>query len=698
MPSSTNEPGLQTNIPGVYARVLAGEGAPVTTPTGNVLIVGSFPSLEKGVATWSRTPGEITALDPSDVTLARIAQTAFRPLTGPQVGVPTRVGLVNVQPTTQASLHLKDASGVDTVLLRSKLWGRRGNGAVVKLVASGDKRLAMTVNVAGKNSPAQTISNIGSGVLGAFRCTSAELLIATDTCRLALDPVGNFTWDWARVCTTTAGVTETFLPNVIKVAPSTLTARARLTLASDTLTVTVTGLDDTGMAITGAAVIVPGDGTAAQPIKAGGGSGATITWSRVDSITWSTTMSGYTTKPEVAGTAFSFDCTQTSPRLTLVDVAAEVNQFNAQGFYVNTLNPGAINYALSEMDKIVTGAGSETLAVAAPGLSVYANLVAFTRAVNAQSDYLTAQVCVNSPPYNPPYPFNSAADTTYLGSLVGGTETTANSGDYQDVLEDMLQEQVNFVVSFCDPADDALAQAVAALLDTHCKMAPATANSNERQFSVGLRPTAYTLDACKTAVSLLNTQYSVGTFFQKIRVVGPVGVAEVQDERYGALRMAAGKAALGIGQPLTYQRMGVLGTEQPWTIGKDDSDVISAGITALTKDAVGYKVLRGITAYLSGEQDFYCESSAVESWLYSVLDVRTQLSQYVGQPAIGLLNAQVVKGLVQNYLGNQKDRGFITDWRDVVVTQVGSKYKVSYALVPVFPFNFAIITATLYTA
>jgi hypothetical protein len=697
MPSSTNEPGLQTNIPGVYARVLAGEGAPVTTPTGNVLIVGSFPSLEKGVATWSRTPGEITALDPSDVTLARIAQTAFRPLTGPQVGVPTRVGLTNVQPTTQASLHLKDSAAANTVLLKSKLWGKRGNGVVVKLVASGDKRLAMTVNVAGKNSPAQTISNIGSGVLGAFRCTSAELLIATDTCRLALNPAANLTWDWTRVCTTTAGVTETFLPNVIKVAPSTLTARALLTLVSDTLTVTVTGLDDTGTAATGLAIILPADTTVAKPIKAGGGSGATITWSRVDSITWSTTMSGYVTKPEVAGTAFSFDCTQTSPRLTLVDVAAEVNQFNDQGFYVNTLSPGAINYALSEMDKIVTGASSETLDATAPGLSVYANRVAFIRAVNAQSDYLTAEEEA-SPSYNPPYPFNSVADTTYRGSLAGGTETAADSGDYQEVLEDMLQEQVNFVVSFCDPADDALAQAVAALLDTHCKMAPVTANSTERQFAVGLRPTTYTLDGCKEAVSLLNTQYSVGTFFQKIRVVGPVGVAEVQDERYGALRMAAGKAALGIGQPLTYQRMGVLGTEQPWTIGKDDSDVISAGITALTKDAIGYKVLRGITAYLSGDQDFYCESSAVESWLYSVFDVRTQLSQYVGQPAIGLLNAQVVKGLVQNYLGNQKDRGFITDWRDVVVTQVGSKYKVSYALVPVFPFNFAIITATLYTA
>jgi len=691
MPSTVTVAGRTSGIPGTYAQFRNGSSQSVNTPTGNVLVVGEFPVLKPGEVTWCRTPAEIRAIDPADQQYARIAQTCFAALAGGSAGTPNRIGLVSAKPCTQAGTTLNDNASpqMPTVRLTSALWGERGNSITVQLTSESatTNRMAATIRAAGAGMPVEYITGIGSGILGAFRCTCSAIDTADgDTAVLTIDPSTGIVWNWLRECKGANGVAETFSVNALRVSGQITAILKQVVTAGNPLTVTVTGLDLNGDAATGTAVFTDADRVNDTAVVEADGDA--VTWSQIQTITWATATSPYTAPPVLTATAFSFSSTQ-EPALTLVDVAAQVNEFSAFGWTVSNVAPTATQYALAVLDN--NGAAGQNTRSAA--VNVFANTEAFIRTINNKSGYVSA-TRVSGSSNKPPYPCGSAANTTLRVQLAGGTQSSATSGDYDDVLEQMLHENVQIVVGFT-PVDSGIVANVQASLDAHCRAAPVTAGSGERQWFMGRHEE--TFDACKADVATANSQYG-SLVFNKTRWVSPLGTIETVDERYFALRMGAGKAGLGIGVPLTYQRLPILGTEQPWTIGKDDEEVIAAGILAPTRDQIGYKVLRGLTTYLQGSDDVYCEQSAVESWLFSTFDVRTQINRFIGQAAVGSLNAAVLKGLVEGWLADQQAAGEITSWDSVVITQVGSRFNVAYNVVPVFPFNFAVITVTLLSA
>ena len=690
MPSTVTVAGKTSGIPGAYAEFRNGSSQPVNTPTGNLLIVGEFPVLEPGEVAWCTTAGEIRSIDPADQTFARIAQTCYAALAGTS-GSPNRVGLVNAKPCTQAGATLLDNASPQaaTVRLSSKLWGRRGNSITVQLTSESatTRRLAATIKAAGANMAVEQFTGIGSGVLSSFRCTCPALVSGDgDTAVLSIDPSAGLDWAWLRECKGANGVAETLTTNALKVNGQITAILKQVVTAGNPLTVTVTGTDADGEAATGTAVFTDADSVDATEVISSGGN--PVEWSQIQTITWATATSPYTAPPFLTADAFSFSAL-TAPALTLVDVANQVNEFSAFGWAVTSVAPGASQYALSVLDN--NGASGQNTLTAA--VTVFANTEAFIRTVNSKSQYVSAARAPGSS-NKPPYPCGSATDTTLRVQLAGGTESSATSGDYDDVLEEMLSENVQIVVGFVDPNSGIVAN-VQASLDAHCKEAPVTPGSGERQWFMGR--TGSTLQDCADIVATSNSPYG-SLAFTKTIWVSPLGAIETVDERYFALRMGAGKAGLGIGVPLTNKRLPILGTEQPWTIGKDDEAVIAAGILAPTRDQTGFKVLRGLTTWLSNPDDVYCEQSAVESWLFSAFDIRTQINVFVGDPAVGSLNAAVLKGLIEGWLQNQQASFQITRWDSVVITQIGSRFNVSYNVVPVFPFNFAVITVNILSA
>ena len=178
MPSSVILNGKRIFIPGIYAHVDASALSGKGISTGNVLVVGDFPSLEQNALYWFTSPQALRNWDPSDLVLARLAKLLFSPAADDAISGANKVLLVSANTNIQAGATFPDVDSVASIDFKSKLWGPKGNQVHVKLTTSGTstaakKLINATISAAGQT---ETYTGMGSGDIASFE-------LRTSTCK-----------------------------------------------------------------------------------------------------------------------------------------------------------------------------------------------------------------------------------------------------------------------------------------------------------------------------------------------------------------------------------------------------------------------------------------------------------------------------------------------------------------------------------
>lgn len=123
MPSILNSSGFpRTARPAIYTRIDASALAGGDVASGNIAIVGDFPSFQTSTPTLFSSRRALSAYDASDLDLELISQLAFSPSDDPATsGGASSVRMVNARENSaQASMTIGPLS------LKSRIWGPKG--------------------------------------------------------------------------------------------------------------------------------------------------------------------------------------------------------------------------------------------------------------------------------------------------------------------------------------------------------------------------------------------------------------------------------------------------------------------------------------------------------------------------------------------------------------------------------------------
>ena len=144
MPSILNSSGFpRTARPAIYTRIDASALAGGDVASGNIAIVGDFPSFQTSTPTLFSSRRALNAYDASDLDLELISQLAFSPSDDPATsGGASSVRIVNARENSQqASLT------IGPLTLKSRIFGQKGNRLQGTLsLASGTYTLALSRN------------------------------------------------------------------------------------------------------------------------------------------------------------------------------------------------------------------------------------------------------------------------------------------------------------------------------------------------------------------------------------------------------------------------------------------------------------------------------------------------------------------------------------------------------------------------
>ena len=169
------------------------------------------------------------------------------------------------------------------------------------------------------------------------------------------------------------------------------------------------------------------------------------------------------------------------------------------------------------------------------------------------------------------------------------------------------------------------------------------------------------------------------------------------DPKWTALFMMCMQGALPAGEPLTRKIPNIISTSEVWNRDRktDIEEAIKKGIVVIHKDVTDeFRVARSITTYKKDNLSVNCEVSARESANICVLDLQKFLLNQVGSKIL-LSSKNRLESLANQRLIEQRNLGFIKDFRNVVVTINADTANISFDLAVVEPLNFIKITANV---
>lgn len=677
--------GKLIQIPGVYGFVDASALAGKFTSTGNMAIVGDFPSLEHDAVYRFTSPQALAGWDPSNLTFARLASLAFGPASDNRIGGASEVSLINVRTNTQAYYDFVDGTGpTESLTLKAKRWGTKGNQVYCKLVsnAADQKLLDITLSCMGLT---ETYSAVGSGTLAALQLDTAvctQMAGALSTSSVSISPTvvlpapanGSLVWTWKRQQTggdiQAAQVYPAQLLSQMVVTGDLTFSLSQPTPVGCTVVATVIGKNALGVTTTKTATIPAGQ-LANTQFQVGI---LADEWSQLTSIQVEVQGNplGAATSYFLHGTAFDLDLTEFSK---WSDVCTHINNYASKGWKCNSVAPKAYNVPADEVDVPLT---VNTLAPASA--SVRADLWAI---IQKLSNSALVEAERHDKALRAPSPWNIVAPASVEEQLLGGSENAiSTTTDFRDAFSQIETENFQIVVAF---STDVLA---AQELDTNCQNAAVL--GYERNGYAGVTANTSLANILANWVNVVKSRH-VSFAAQEIQVPSPSGALEWVGPEYQAVQEAAMQAGRSVGIPLTNKTPRVFGLRQSWTLQKDDNDVIASGVYAYTQDNQGFKVLRSITSWVQDDNPAFVEVSTNESVNTSIRNLRDNLKIYVGNPA-NLAVSQLV-GIVKGLLDKQVQDGFIRAYRNVVVTQLADKYRIDYDVAPIFALNFFEVTA-----
>lgn len=643
MPSSLNLNGLRIYKPGVYATIDASALGGQNTSTGNVCLVGAFPSFEADNPLTFTSAGALRDYDSTDKELALLGKLAFAPSVDDRVpaGV-NSLTILNVQTCAQAKYVLVNDNADTVANFEASVWGTKGNNTY--LTCSFDGAFDVTLN---RNGLSEEFLNVTSGDVCSFEYTGSALTSAS----LNLSDTSNLVISWTKDVD--------------------LSANNASVNVTDMKTVAGLGfqLDE---APTGNVVILISGYN-----QAGAQTTQTITLSNTTKVTSNVFSQIYglsitnTAKAglvlTISGTAFDLDL---STFETVNEVVDFVNQANTDYHF-------AANYLASKSYNATALDGFRLPQdIKAAEVIVTANLQELIDTLSASK--VASLVRVG----------NIACDdfVNITGTfLLGGTQSNVVLSDWTDALELIETSDIQIVVPFSSDVD------VHKEVLKHCTKA-ALAGS-ERNAWVGASANQSILDLKNNWVKALNNR-NVALVGQSVKVTNPQGVIQTLEPKYFALICAAMQAGTPVATPLTRKRPDVVDVLSAWIANRDVTDAIKAGICALTSDNLGWRIERSVTTWIKDDNPIYSEVSANESINTSVRDLRNALDIYIGDRNLNITGSRI-QGIVSARLDQQVNDGIIKAYKNVVLENLGDTLKVNYTVAAVEPLNFISITASV---
>ena len=643
MPSSLNLNGLKIYKPGVYATVDASALGGQNTSTGNVCLVGAFPSFEADNPLTFTSAGALRDYDSTDKELALLGKLAFAPSVDARVpaGV-NSLTVLNVQTCTQAKYDLVNDNADTVATFEASVWGNKGNNTYV--TCSFDGAFDVTLN---RNGLADEYLNVTSGDVCSFEYTGTALTTAS----LDLSDTNNLVINWTKT-----------------VDLSSNNASVNVT---DMKTVAGLGFQLDEAPNANVVIVISGynvDGVASTQ---------TITLSNTTKVTSNVFSQVYglsITNTAQAGLVLTISGVAFDLDLSTFDTVNEVVDFVNQA---NTDYHFTANYLASKSYS----------SIALDGFRLAQNIKGVEAIVSANLQELI-DTLASSKVVSLVRVGSIACDdfTNITGTfLLGGTQSSVILSDWTNALELIETSDIQIVVPWSSDVD------VHKEILKHCTKS-AVAGS-ERNAWVGASANQSIFDLKNNWVKALNNR-NVAIVGQSVKVTNPQGIIQTLEPKYLALICASMQAGTPVSTPLTRKRPDVVDVLGSWIANRDVTDAIKAGICALTSDNQGWRIERSVTTWIKDDNPIYSEVSANESINTSVRDLRNALDIYIGDRNLNVTSARIL-GIVSARLDQQVLNGIIKAYKNIVLENIGDTLKVNYTVAAVEPLNFIAITASV---
>ena len=643
MPSSLNLNGLKIYKPGVYATVDASALGGQNTSTGNVCLVGAFPSFEADNPLTFTSAGALRDYDSTDKELALLGKLAFSPSVDARVpaGV-NSLTVLNVQTCTQAKYDLVNDNADTVATFEASVWGNKGNNTYV--TCSFDGAFDVTLN---RNGLAEEYLNVSSGDVCSFEYTGTALTTAS----LDLSDTNNLVINWTKT-----------------VDLSSNNASVNVT---DMKTVAGLGFQLDEAPNANVVIVISGynvDGVASTQ---------TITLSNTTKVT-----------SNVFSQVYGLSITNTAQAglvLTISGVAfdLDLSTFESAGHVVDFVNQASTDYHFTA-NYLASKLYDATVL---DGFRLAQNIKGVESIVTANLQELI-DTLASSKVVSLVRVGSSACDdfTNITGAfLLGGTQTLPVLNDWKASLELIETSDIQIVVPWSSDVD------VHKAILEHCTKS-AVAGS-ERNAWVGASANQSITNIKDNWVKALNNR-NVAIVGQSVKVLNPQGIIQTLEPKYLALICASMQAGTPVATPLTRKRPDVVDVLGSWIANRDVTDAIKAGICALTSDNQGWRIERSVTTWIKDNNPIYSEVSANESINTSVRDLRNALDIYIGDRNLNVTSARIL-GIVSARLDQQVLNGIIKAYKNIVLENIGDTLKVNYTVAAVEPLNFIAITASV---
>lgn len=675
--------GKRWYIPSVIATIDASSLGGKGTSTGNVAVVGNFPSLEAAMPLGFTSARAVKDFH-DDPELQRVAKLCFSPSNDAKIpGGAATLTLVNVTPNTAAKYDVLDAAGEVAFTITARLFGKAGARTHVTLGNGTNAATGLDVTII-RDGESEPYSQLESGVVALLKYTGSDLT----TSRVSVSPT-QWLWTW-----TLALVFPTGSPNQV-VQPLT-----EIVSASKTLTLVLAN-GGSGVSLQNVVVTIDGkdeNGVTAQEVKTApagdvvftGGATTTTKWSDITQITVSTTDATYNGTLTVSGTAFDIDCVA-GPFLTVGQAISFINANSAKGFTATAVHERINTIPIRHDEQSETNAGGidKQANVDTKGVDAVlrADSWAVVEALNA-SRYVS--VTVPDAADSPASHHGQNPATSEASYLLGGAETAATDSDWDAALEAIEDDDIQVVAVLTNSVS------IMQKLPTHC--VNAAVYGYERNAWVGCTANQTLANIFTNFIKLLNSRY-VSLVAQEAKVTDHVGRAVWITPEYYALMHAGAQAGTPIGTALSQKRLRILDVRQNWRLNQDANEAISKGICVTMSDPVGFLVARSVTTHKEDDNPAYSEMSAWESAQGSVRFLRNHIRGVLGSTNTDI-SASRLEGLVKAHLTDQVDGTngvpvIIKAWRNVSIQDLGDRYRIAYELAAKEPINFIDVFASV---
>ena len=648
MPSSLNLNGLRVFRPAVYAEVDASALGGLVASTGNVCVVGSFPAIEANNALTFTSAQDVARFDHSDLELAHVGKVAFSPSLDERIpaGAAT-LTLLNVTPNTQASLTLNDDSASASLVLKSSVWGAKGNRTQVSVENTNTDQVNVTIS---RDGVVETFAGIESGDVASIYYDGSLL----DSVGLSGDRLSGIEYGWTQTQAMSSGSASFDVSDMV--SDGALSVSLSTTAHTDDVIVAIVGADLSGASASQTLTFSAGVNTAQT----------TSAFGRIDSISATSDDAAFGGDVEVDG-VLSFDPADFNSLSELIGAIGQLPNV------VASYSAGR-DYDADQFDAFADA----NIDGAAQAVSIRADLAEIVEALSS-SRLVSVERATGAT-----QSIAQQSSGSLVASLSGGSSSSATLAEWTSALATIESADLQIIVAWSDLAT------VHAEIKKHLRLA-ALAGRERNAWVASARNE--TLSQLNVRAKALNDR-NIALVGQHLSLVDQRGRVVTRDPMWLALMLACMQAGSPVATPLTRKQPDVADVFGAWNGNLDAAEAIRKGVCSLSFGPLGWRVERSVTTWLRDDNPIYSEVSANESVNASLRDLRAGLDAFVGEPNKGL-TANRIKSIVEARLNRQVLDGVIKAFKDVVLEDLGDTLNVGYTVAAVEPLNFIRVTASV---